>query len=276
MIVAFDSTETHWAGATVSTVILFAEVNLRKVSTGEAQQLWAIQRPEPDSHRCSKGSSADNFTQLVHSFGREVWKADGWHFPMSKEQEWDKFGYVVRDRFWFTLIHCRLSDFNSVLFSDCRRVQCHESLIFSQTWAGPDSVPPTCSRWIAGCCGGLPWNWEEGLSQQQFFFLVQFCESRESLTNSEFSTSVAFCKALSHSIPGFDWHQFAGQRRQNTTDGHLSEFISFREEMRKHSYLCWGFASALPFVVLKRRRYFLVFFRIKSRRFGLPYTWLYY
>eukprot|EP00438_Fugacium_kawagutii_P035786 Skav200794 [mRNA] locus=scaffold370:64731:67615:+ [translate_table: standard] len=30
-------------------------------------------------------------------------KADGWHFAMSKEQEWDKFGYVVRDQIRFRL-----------------------------------------------------------------------------------------------------------------------------------------------------------------------------
>ena len=33
--------------------------------------------------------------QRQHS--NNLCKADGWHFPMSKEQEWDKFGYVVRD-----------------------------------------------------------------------------------------------------------------------------------------------------------------------------------
>mmetsp|Transcript_45182 Transcript_45182/g.55335 ORF Transcript_45182/g.55335 Transcript_45182/m.55335 type:complete len:165 (+) Transcript_45182:83-577(+) len=46
------------------------------------------------------------------SFGRfndlnltltDTQKADGWHFPMSKEQEWDKFGYVVRDQIRFRL-----------------------------------------------------------------------------------------------------------------------------------------------------------------------------
>eukprot|EP00931_Biecheleriopsis_adriatica_P106069 TRINITY_DN80583_c0_g1_i1.p1 TRINITY_DN80583_c0_g1~~TRINITY_DN80583_c0_g1_i1.p1 ORF type:complete len:188 (-),score=52.15 TRINITY_DN80583_c0_g1_i1:111-608(-) len=30
-------------------------------------------------------------------------KADGWHYTMTKEQEWDKYGYVVRDQTRFSL-----------------------------------------------------------------------------------------------------------------------------------------------------------------------------
>ncbi|CAE7939009.1 unnamed protein product, partial [Symbiodinium necroappetens] len=33
----------------------------------------------------------------------DVQKADGWHYPLTKEQEWDKYGYVVRDQIRFSL-----------------------------------------------------------------------------------------------------------------------------------------------------------------------------
>jgi len=33
----------------------------------------------------------------------DLQKADGWHYPLTKEQEWDKYGYVVRDQIRFSL-----------------------------------------------------------------------------------------------------------------------------------------------------------------------------
>ncbi len=35
--------------------------------------------------------------------GNNTEKADGWHYSMTKEQEWDKNGYVVRDQIRFCL-----------------------------------------------------------------------------------------------------------------------------------------------------------------------------
>eukprot|EP00440_Ansanella_granifera_P032514 gb/GFBE01035278.1/.p1 GENE.gb/GFBE01035278.1/~~gb/GFBE01035278.1/.p1 ORF type:complete len:166 (+),score=55.21 gb/GFBE01035278.1/:1-498(+) len=33
----------------------------------------------------------------------EAQKADGWHYTLTKEEEWDKYGYVVRDQMRFCL-----------------------------------------------------------------------------------------------------------------------------------------------------------------------------
>ncbi|CAJ1349723.1 unnamed protein product [Effrenium voratum] len=49
-----------------------------------------------------KPTSFGKFNNLNQTL-TEAQKADGWHFPMTKDQEWDKYGYVVRDQIRFSL-----------------------------------------------------------------------------------------------------------------------------------------------------------------------------
>lgn len=68
----------------------------------EAHKLWEVQWPEPHFDRCAEGRSRLQRFWLEWTCRSDKshyqHKADGWHYPLSKEQEWDKFGYVVRDR----------------------------------------------------------------------------------------------------------------------------------------------------------------------------------
>ncbi|CAE7218087.1 unnamed protein product [Symbiodinium pilosum] len=49
-----------------------------------------------------KPSSFGKFNDLNLTL-TDAQKADGWHYPMTKEQEWDAYGYVVRDQIRFSL-----------------------------------------------------------------------------------------------------------------------------------------------------------------------------
>eukprot|EP00439_Symbiodinium_sp_Y106_P004277 s10403_g1.t1 len=50
----------------------------------------AVGRPMP------KPASFGKYNDLNLTL-TDLQKADGWHYPLTKEQEWDKYGYVVRD-----------------------------------------------------------------------------------------------------------------------------------------------------------------------------------